>query len=169
MTWKTRHVHVPSSARLIQRERERKRDAPSNINHTSIRLSSWHFAAIMTVNCETSVGKKYIREDLSLFDPFLFSQIWFKVGLRKDSQITREKIQDFCSSIDRSIDYTCVCNIILEIRDPLELEFHSQGTITLGPIVSLSARILPLKHSKLEFHCPSKLSRSSGNKWQPET
>lgn len=74
---------------------ERKRERRANINHTSIRLSSWHFAAIMTVNCETSVGKNayvYSRgSDLSSFDPFLFSRIWLK-GLRKDSQITREKI-----------------------------------------------------------------------------
>lgn len=83
MTWKTRHVS----------DSEREREA-RNINHTSIRLSSWHFAAIMTVNCETSVGKNaYIWEDRIYLRSIQF--FFLKSDLKYCKRIREEKIVNF--------------------------------------------------------------------------
>lgn len=72
---------------------EREWRAPPNINHTSIRLSSWHFAAIM--NCETSVGKNaYIWEDrIHLRSIHSFFQIWLKAHRENIGESQEKKLK----------------------------------------------------------------------------
>lgn len=120
---------------LIQREREAR-----NINHTSIRLSSWHFAAIMTVNCETSVGKNaYIWEDRIYLRSIQF--FFLKSDLKYCKRIREEKIVNF-----QHLRFLFLSRSIIHVwhntRDSRSIEFQRQGSITLGPIAG-RARILP--------------------------